>query len=418
MRDLNTLSRVGFGAYRTSVNQPEHADALRLALSLGENLIDTAHGYLNGASEQLIGSVIHEFNADEIFIISKAGYIPLNQVETLGAEAQRETVPISNTYSHCIHPDFLELTLETSLKRIKRPFIDGYLLHNPEYQLNDPQHGPEMYQRIKTAFQFYEEQVKAGKIRWYGISSNTLPLSPDLPDTMRMEEIMKIVAELGPGHHFKFIQFPFNLIENSAYEQTWLDGKNLIDFARANGLVTFGNRPFNANTPNGTIRLANNSAHISPEQIAQGSELMGKISETIRTRMQQAGWKDDDPGAAFLAPFLGNWQHVSHLQHFDYVFREQFIPLMHRLFETKVPDDLSDRISEMKEIYRTMALSNMNRVATAIKGQLQAQTPETPFGDKPLQTVLCEKYLEAGIDHVLAGMRSPAYVRDFQNFFS
>ena len=418
MRDLNSLSRVGFGTYRTSINQPEHAEALRLALSLGENLIDTASSYLNGASEQLIGSVIHEFDAAEIFIISKAGYITPNQANELGTEAQRETVPISSAYSHCIHPDFLEQALETSLSRIKRPFIDGYLLHNPEYQLNDPEHGPELYSRIKKAFQFYEEQVKVGKIRWYGISSNTLPLSPELPDTLRLEEIMKIVAELGPGHHFKFIQFPFNLIENSAYEQTWLNGKNLIDAARSNGLVTFGNRPFNANTPGSTVRLANNSVEITPEQLARGSSLMEKISETVRTRMQQAGWKEDDPRAAFLSSFFANWQQVSHLQHFEYVFREQFIPFLHQLYENRVPDEWSDRISEMKEIYRTMALSNMNRIATAIKGQLQTQNPDTPLGDKSLQTVLCEKYLEAGIDHVLAGMRSPVYVRDFQTFFS
>ena len=54
------MSKIAFGTYRLSIDNPEHYEALKLALEKGCHLIDTASNYMDGKSEELIGKVLKE----------------------------------------------------------------------------------------------------------------------------------------------------------------------------------------------------------------------------------------------------------------------------------------------------------------------------------------------------------------------
>lgn len=421
MRDIGTLSKIGFGTYRVSQKEPEYAEALRLFLSLGGNLIDTANSYQNGESERLIGSVIQAFQPDEVFIISKAGYVEKKFESKMSTAALQKTISVSDAYSHCIHPDFLEQKLEESLKRIRRSYIDCYMLHNPEYQLSNEQNSladnqASLYYDIQQAFIFLEEQVTSGKIRYYGISSNGFPLAPEHPGAISLPEILKIAKNISPEHHFRMIEFPFNLIENNASEQNFFDGKSLIELAKSEGIVTVGNRPLNANIENNTIRLANNNIHIDGEEIEKGKKIADEIFSTIETEIVKVNWKNkiaDTPSLAFLH---GNWFNISHIQGIVHIFSQQLNPFIHQLYAGKVPDNLNRQIEVFRLICEKSALNQMNQIASAIKKQLEERGVVQSTDSRPLQEILCEKYLEAGIDHVLIGMRRTDYVRNFESF--
>ena len=89
--ELNNLSKLGFGAYRVSIKSKKHFDALKMALDLGVNLIDTSTNYTDGDSERLIGQVLEEFPQHKPFIITKAGYIQgknLRVLEVLNQEGK------------------------------------------------------------------------------------------------------------------------------------------------------------------------------------------------------------------------------------------------------------------------------------------------------------------------------------------
>ena len=81
---------------------------------------------------------------------------------------------------HCIHPEFLATQIERSCSLMEQDYIDVYLLHNPEYYLEDIAHRralttadhDEFYRRIREAFRFLEQKVADGVIGWYGVSSN------------------------------------------------------------------------------------------------------------------------------------------------------------------------------------------------------------------------------------------------------
>ena len=71
-----------------------------------------------------------------------------------------------------------------------------------------------------------------------------------------IEKVYELIANK-ENHHFKYIQFPLNLIELGALERQF-SGDHLIERAHTFGLKTISNRPLNAFLEdNGLLRLAN-----------------------------------------------------------------------------------------------------------------------------------------------------------------
>ncbi len=111
----------------------QEADALRLGLDLGMTLIDTAEMYANGRAEEVVAEAISG-RRDEAFLVSKV--LPSNA-------SHKGTM----------------LACERSLKRMKCETIDLYLLHwRGGYPLDE-------------TIAAFEDLVKAGKIRHWGVSN-------------------------------------------------------------------------------------------------------------------------------------------------------------------------------------------------------------------------------------------------------
>lgn len=273
-------SPAGFGGYRIAAGVDDHETALRFALQNGVNLIDTSANYADGDSERLIGEVLkslmesEELRRDQVIVVSKGGYLQgsnylASQERKAGGQGYPDVVEYAEGLEHCIHPDFLDEQLTLSLRRLNLETLDVYLLHNPEYYLGwAAKQGMEMnaarekfYQRIQKAFAFLETAVADGRIKTYGISSNTFPARSDHAEFVSLERvwhIAKAVAAPDTGdHHFGVIQFPMNLLESGAVlEQNQGDGQTLLGYARAQGLGCLVNRPLNAFSSNRMFRLA------------------------------------------------------------------------------------------------------------------------------------------------------------------
>ena len=270
------VSTAGFGGYRISVGVPAHAAALEKALDGGINLIDTSANYADGGSERLVGEILHKLidagriRRAQVVVVSKGGYIQgandvlRRQRETEGRPFE-EVVAYADGLRHCIHPDYLEDQIGRSLERLGLETIDGYLLHNPEYYLGwawkqkqDAKSArEEYYRRIKSACNHLELEVARGRIRFYGISSNTFPAPSDDPEFTSLHRVLEIVRSLSDDHYFKLIQMPFNLLEAGAIlEKNQPDGRTVLALAHANQLGVLINRPLNAFTRKRMVRLA------------------------------------------------------------------------------------------------------------------------------------------------------------------
>lgn len=266
------LFPAGFGSYRTGF---KHAGALSYALSKGVNLIDTSANYLDGESEKMIGSVLKKeieegkIKREDVFIVSKGGYIQGTNLinedrKRKDGNPYQEVVFCGSALRHCINPQFLKDQISESLERLQTSYIDYYLLHNPEYFLlytpadyfKDLK--TEYYRRIKVAFEFLESEVAAGRIKNYGISSNTFVISEGEDSFTSLEKICEISEQTGKENHFAMVQFPLNLNEKGGVVNLNQENgtSSVLKYAGKKGLKVLINRPLNSILKGQIERLA------------------------------------------------------------------------------------------------------------------------------------------------------------------
>lgn len=269
------VSICGFGSYRVDIGVQSHEKALVKAIQSGINIIDTSANYSDGGSEKLIGKVLLELieygklSRDEIIIISKGGYIQGSNYD-IASERENSGKPFPEVTKcapdlwHCIHPEFLEDQISRSLERLNQKTIDIYLLHNPEYYLSysqitdEERRRKEYYRRIKQAFIHLEKEVDKGRIRYYGISSNTFGLPSNKSNFTSLEKVLEIANSISQDNHFAVVQFPMNLFEQGgAQNKNQSNGtKTFLQLAEESNLGVLVNRPLNAIIKNQLIRLA------------------------------------------------------------------------------------------------------------------------------------------------------------------
>src|SRR3989442_2115123 len=150
------VSEIGYGAWGIGGSQwlggsdDESLAALRRAIELGVNFIDTALAYGSGHSEQLVGQVVRQ-TPHKIYIATKVP--PKNQLWPA-----RPGIPIEQVFPE----DYILACTEKSLKNLDMESIDLQQLHvwNPEWIASD--HWRRAFEKLK----------KSGKVRAVGVSIN------------------------------------------------------------------------------------------------------------------------------------------------------------------------------------------------------------------------------------------------------
>jgi myo-inositol catabolism protein IolS len=135
----------GIGGQWGPVAEDEAIRTIHAALDLGVNLFDTADAYGQGVSETLTGRALRG-RYDNVYVATKVGNF-----------ARRAGHPLSYA-----SPEHIYLCCDASLGRLKRDVIDLYQCHLGN--LEDPSIFLEAFDRL----------VEQGKIRHFGISTNSL----------------------------------------------------------------------------------------------------------------------------------------------------------------------------------------------------------------------------------------------------
>ncbi|MEE9288660.1 MAG: aldo/keto reductase [Bacteroidota bacterium] len=142
--------------------------AIREALELGINCIDTAPAYGFGHSEKLIAEAV-KGRRTEVIIATKCGLRWDLEEGDLFFEATDNTGKHVKVYRNLRHASVLE-ECNRSLKRLKTDYIDLYQCHWP-----DPSTG------LDETLDALLELQKAGKVRAVGVSN----FSPEMMETCR-----------------------------------------------------------------------------------------------------------------------------------------------------------------------------------------------------------------------------------------
>lgn len=248
------LSSLGIGTYLgrdDAQTDALYADAVRRALQLGINVIDSAINYRNQRSERAVGAALRESGLvrDQLVLCTKGGYLPFEGgrpadvrgyfEETFlrpGILAAEEIV----AGCHSLAPRFLDDQIDRSRRNLGVGCIDVYYLHNPETQLGEvPRQG--FHLRLRKAFEALERACADGRIAAYGAATwSCLRLEPEAEEYLSLAELLDAAREVGgSAHHFRAVQLPFNLEMDEAATFRNQGGRTLLEAAREAGVAVF-----------------------------------------------------------------------------------------------------------------------------------------------------------------------------------
>jgi pyridoxine 4-dehydrogenase len=144
------VARIGLGTNRLT-RTPEHVEFVKEAVAAGVSLIDSAHTYAGGQSEDTIGTALSPI-PDGCVVATKGGW-------------------------NGARPEVLRAEIEESLRRLRTDGIGLYYLHRP-----DPQ------TPIEESLGAIKEYRDGGKIRHVGVSN------VDVEQIERAREVVPIAA--------------------------------------------------------------------------------------------------------------------------------------------------------------------------------------------------------------------------------
>jgi aryl-alcohol dehydrogenase-like predicted oxidoreductase len=190
------VSSIGFGCWSMGGGWGDFDEegaiaAVHRALDSGINFFDTADIYGMGRSEEILAKALGT-RRREVIVATKVGL----HMDSAG------TIYRSGSRNHIMN------AVEGSLKRLKTDYIDLYQVHWPD--LNTP---------FEETMKAMEELVKAGKVRYIGVSNFNVP---------QMKECMK-------WGRLSSLQPPYNMLMRDIE-------KDILPFCRRNGIgvVSYG----------------------------------------------------------------------------------------------------------------------------------------------------------------------------------
>lgn len=159
----------GYGFGWGPQDDKQSIDTIHRSIDLGINWIDTAPVYGLGHSEEIVGRAI-KGKRDQLIISTKCGIV-WEEDRNIDFNLDKNSV---------------RSEVDDSLKRLKVDVIDLYQIHKPI---------PE--EKIEEAWSVLADMVKAGKIRYAGVSSFTL----------------EQLKQVQPIHPVAFLQPEYNMLE-------------------------------------------------------------------------------------------------------------------------------------------------------------------------------------------------------------
>jgi aryl-alcohol dehydrogenase-like predicted oxidoreductase len=446
------VSQAGFGCYRVDAGVATHEKALRKALLGGVNLVDTSSNYGDGGSETLVGAVLQDLissgylSRESVAVVSKVGYLQgqnyqLSQERKRRGDPFKELVLYAEGLEHCIHPQFLQDQLGRSLKRLGLNTLDVYLLHNPEYYLSwASKTGLSLdearetyYDRIGRAFSHLETEVKRGRIRSYGISSNTFPSPATDPEFTSLGRVWQMAESISRQHHFRIIQLPMNLMETGGVtEENQANGQCVIRFARGNNLGVLINRPLNAIVGNRLVRLADVEAMpgVSPEAVSAALDDLIRSEHVLKQRILpeldlNASLQTQVAEHVSIGETLEHhWRNFGTYERCQELKSDYFLPRVLGVIqflsrERKLTEEVSSWFEshqeKLEETFRTVA-STYQDAAAEKSAQIRALASlvDEDWAEARCLSQIALRALRStrGITSVLVGMRQEAYVTD------
>ncbi len=475
------LPNILHGMHRMSIASTTHQKAIVASLDYFKGA-DTSSNYSDGQSELLLGyglkhlrerKGIKEDEDDGIHVVTKFGFSNNNPSQISLSENNNQSsfkfssLKVNSDYVkiagmdgqdsgilHSIHPDFMRHQLSTSLQRIGRKSIETYLIHNPEHQLFDPpqtsnsngndnnnsdgdkakqvDRREELYEKIYKCFLSLEEEVQSGRIKQYGLSSNSFSVPKADPTFLDINKIadlaskaFKIVNKTNNGNklenekksNFNVIQLPINLLERVAVDPSEITGNGTVRNARDRGIQVIANRPFNAFNQNGSWRLAD---YPFPETYKQDRDAILSRLKVEVGDPAQLGEEEKDliEACNWLRTFVGDMDAqmsgFTSVMHFEENFYGSILPIFNKKLDG-IDDETAMILSKFFDSYQNAVKESSGHQARA---EVVNELPFLKIDSRPLQEIALDWLLlkQNNISSIAVGMTSESHVDAVKKF--
>jgi hypothetical protein len=278
--------------------------------------------------------------------------------------------------------------------------------------------------------------VKRGRLRCYGVSSNTLGSPESDPESTDLSRFTRAAREAGgDAHRFRVAELPLNLLESSPalVPNTGEGGADTaLAFAHREGIAVLVNRPLNAIVENKLIRLADPPEYADApsfgEQIQAVKELEAEFARTFAPSLRFAKeggpkptdilrWAEQLGGIGVELEGLEQWRDIE---------TQAVLP---RVMQTVAALDramvgpVGERWQAFKERYleqleglllslRKRAADRSRRKALAVSRVIDPLLPPERRAAPLSQKALLVLESLPGVTTVLVGMRESSYVAD------
>lgn len=303
---MENISKIGLGTHLGSFSDEDsrqYEEGVAFAVRNGITGIDTAINYRGMRSEKDIGKAIGallasgEVHREDIFLATKAGLLfgdvtsGLNPMRYLQEVLAPKGICMQDFGAYeglyqTINPDFYEIALQISLQNLGVDTVDVHYIHIPEItraQLTEDT----FYKRLAQLIAWYEEKVKEGKIRFYGLAFEMLAMEPEEEKWyINIEKVGQIAREIEGGDcHFKYIQIPYNrkypyaaTVRNQPFQG---EDCTLVEAAHRMGMQVVGSMPLDCGEGFGKYTLEEMISYAlnGVDAINVGSRNVGHIRE-------------------------------------------------------------------------------------------------------------------------------------------
>jgi 1-deoxyxylulose-5-phosphate synthase len=132
------------GDHPWSLPENQSRPLIRKAVDLGINFFDTANGYSDGTSEEIVGQALKDFTCRDEVVIATKVFFPMSAGPNGGGLSRKA----------------IFTAIDASLRRLGTDYVDLYQIHR--WDNSTP---------IEETLQALHDVVKAGKVRYLGASS-------------------------------------------------------------------------------------------------------------------------------------------------------------------------------------------------------------------------------------------------------
>jgi len=239
-----------------------------------------------------------------------------------------------------------------------------------------------------------------------------------------LEKVLEIANSISKDHHFKYIQFPLNLIEIGALEKFGeFPEMSLLEMAKLNNLITISNRPLNAFSQNSLVRLATYSEIIESLDEEKAEAQFNLVMKLIEAKWLEEHQKDGEAeiekleDVTLIKQFKDIWKQLPSPDSVDQVYFGNLFPFVAQIWGGNLTVEESQPFYELYEFSQKYSRKNLDSKARKFRDQAISVGLIEEINERDFAKEVIATYLNYGIDYVLVGMKKTEYVDQLKSLF-